>query len=126
MMTAATLTRKRNNILSGNSPAKDFGQRSGNRCHHGGGKHGKGNPAGSVPIGGFRQAKPRGYAKMSHVVLQNNEHDGTQGNHPQQGIAEPRTCGNIGSPIARINKTNRNQQPGTNVFQYFQSAKSRT
>ena len=63
---------------------------------------------------------------MSHVVLQNNEHDGTQGNHPQQGIAEPRTCGNIGSPIARINKTNRNQQPGTNVFQYFQSAKSRT
>ena len=60
---------------------------------------------------------------MSHIMLQHNEHNSRQGNHPQQGVPEVRSCRKIRSPVARIYKTNGHKQTGTNIFKEIQSTK---
>ena len=51
------------------------------------------------------------------VVLQGDEHDGTERNHPKQRIAEGGACGEVARPVARVDEADGNQQARSDILE---------
>ena len=49
-------------------------------------------------------------AEMRRIVLQKNQHDRGQGDHPQKLVAVTRSGGNVGCPVSRVDKTDRDKK----------------
>ena len=56
---------------------------------------------------------------MRRIVLQYNEHKGGKAHHPQQGITVLRPGGQIGGPVAGVDKTHCHQQARPHKFEEF-------
>jgi hypothetical protein len=61
---------------------------------------------------------------MGHIVLQDDKHNGGEGNHPKQFVTKLRSGSDIRGPIARIDKTDRNKQPRSDVLEDIKSTKT--
>ena len=48
-------------------------------------------------------------------MLQDDQHDRGQRDHPQQRVAKLRARGHVGGPVARIDKADGDEQPGADV-----------
>ena len=67
-------------------------------------------------LAGLRKTKSGNNAEMGGIMLQKDQHDRGERDHPQKLIAIPRTGGNVRSPVPGIDKTDRDQKSRTNVL----------
>ena len=71
---------------------------------------------------GLREAGSGDDAQVGGVVLQDDEHDGGEGDHPEQGVAKLRAGRHVGRPVARVYEADGDQQAGAYVPQDLEAA----
>ena len=59
----------------------------------------------------------RNIAQMCRIMLQDDEHDRRQRDHPEQRIAEFRSGSHIRSPVSRIDEADRDEYTRSDIFQ---------
>ncbi len=111
--------------LEGNGPAEDFGKGGGNRGEHRRSEHRPADPGGRVLIGGLGQTQPGDDPQMGDIVLEHDQHQGGEGDHPQQRVAVTGPGGDVGGPVTRIDETDRDQQTRPNVAENLEGAEGR-
>ena len=101
--------------LERNGRAQDLGHGGGDGRQVGASKHDDGRRARKVLAGGLCKAGAGDNAQVRGVVLQDDEHDGGEGDHPEQGVAKLRAGRHVGRPVARVYEADGDQQAGADV-----------
>ena len=70
-----------------------------------------------MAAGCFGQAQARGNAEMGGVVLQKDQHQGREGDHPEKGVTVQRAGSDVGSPVARVDEPDGDHEPRPQVAQ---------
>ena len=73
--------------------------------------------------GRLGQAKPRRDAQVGYVMLQYDQHDRRQRDHPQQRVTVLSPGGQIRRPVAGVDEADGHEQSRPDVFEYLQSAR---
>ena len=73
--------------LQGDGCPKNFGKRSGDACHESRHQYRSAYPMWRIFLRSLAEAQSRDDAQVSHIMLQGDEHDGGERNHPEQHIA---------------------------------------
>ncbi len=68
-----------------------------------------------VPGRRLGQAQARGDAEVGDVVLEDDEHQGRQGDHPEKGVAVPGPRGDVRGPVAGVDEADRDQESRADV-----------
>jgi hypothetical protein len=58
-------------------------------------------------------------------MLQDDQHDRRERDHPQQGITVVGSCGQVRCPVARIDEAYGNEQSRADILEDFEAALSR-
>ena len=107
---AAELDRNAEQHLERNRTAEDLRHCGRHRCHHRRRKNRVFQPRRQIEARRLREALSRDNAEMRRIVLQKNQHDRGQGDHPQKLVAVTRSGGNVGCPVSRVDKTDRDKK----------------
>ena len=101
--------------LKAERPAQDLGEaRRDQRRHHGAAEEDHQRPR-EMPAHVHRQRGAGDDPQAGRDVLQKDQHQRAQRDDPEQRIAELAAAGQIGGPVARVDETDRDDEPRAEV-----------
>ena len=99
------------------APAEDLRQGGGDGGQHRRGEDRQGDDFREVGGGGLGEAESGGDPQVRGVVLEQDQHEGGEGDHPEQRVAVGRAGGDVGGPVAGIDEADGHEEAGADVFE---------